>query len=107
MREFQEKKKAKSVAKSKVVLLLLAFFTFILATSSVDLYKKRERVLKIKNNLDKELEITNNDKALLTGDIKKLKSTYGVEKLMREKYNTVWEGEGVKLISKKKLFLKD
>jgi cell division protein FtsB len=103
MREFQEKKKVKNVAKSKVVLLLLAFFIFILTTSSIDLYKKRERVLKIKSDLDRELKVTLTEKSNLTEEIKKLKSPYGVEKLMREKYNAVWEGEGVIVVVDKEI----
>jgi cell division protein FtsB len=98
MKEFQEKKKIKKITHSKLFLAVLVFFIFILFNASRDLYHKRERVLFLKESADAEYAKIQEKNKILDEKIDSLETPYGVEKLVREKYNVIAPGEEVVIV---------
>lgn len=101
MREYQQKKKIKKLAKSKITLAVLALFCALLLSSSYDLFQKKKQVLKRKAEAEYELNIAEKKKAEIGKELDKLSSVRGEERLIREKFNVKKEGEQVIVVMSK------
>jgi cell division protein FtsB len=99
MKEFQQKKKIKNITHSRYVVFVLVFFIFILLSSVVDLYQKKQRVLKFQNESKIELARMSQKNAELNTDIETLSTERGRESLIRQKYNVKTPGEGVIVVT--------
>lgn len=103
MKEFQEKKKIKKFTKSKLFLAVLLFFTFLLVSSAYDLFYKRERVIFLRDSAKNELSKLEEKNEALREKTEALKTPYGVEKVVREKYDAVAPGEEVIVVLDKQV----
>jgi cell division protein FtsB len=99
MKEFQQKKKIEKIKHSKVVMIVLVFFIFILCTSIIDLFQKKRQVLKLQKESRFELQKIQEKSAVIENEFSLLDTAQGKERLIREKYNVKTEGEGVVIVT--------
>jgi cell division protein FtsB len=99
MKEFQHKKKIKKMTHSKWVLLGLLFVSFLLLSSSLSLYQRKQRVLKFQNESKVELSQILEKKDRIAKEMGSLDTERGKEYLIRTKYNLKTPGEEVIIVT--------
>ena len=95
MREYQRRRKVKSITTSIWFLASLLFITLIIFSSVFGLYQKKKQVLKLNTESMAELNGLNQKTESISRESKILDTAHGQEKLIREKYNVKSEGEQV------------
>lgn len=95
MREYQRRRKVKSITTSIWFLASLLFITLIIFSSVFGLYQKKKQVLKLNTESMAELNGLNQKTESINRESKILDTAHGQEKLIREKYNVKSEGEQV------------
>jgi hypothetical protein len=103
MREFQDRKKPKSVMKSKIMMILILVLLIVITRGTITMYTKER-------DSREELEIALKEKEALMArfnDVKErvdsIQGQIGIETEIRKKFDVVKEGEGVIVIVDKEL----
>lgn len=95
MLKFQEKKKFRKIINSKIIIFILIVINVFLFNAVFNIYRKK---IITKNNLLKTVSTFNNlDKReqLLLSEIERLKTDFGVEEEIRDRYGMVKDNENL------------
>jgi cell division protein FtsB len=98
MRDFQQKKRWRSVLESWPVLILLALLLLFFAWGIVSLFSRMQTTRENKQLAEKKLIELQKKKETFTGDVEKLNTQSGIEETIREKFPVVKEGEGLVIV---------
>lgn len=98
MKRFQKKRKTNNWLYSKLTILVLAFFVFVLSQGSVEVYEKARESLDRKNESIAALQKLEVRKEHLESEVYRLNSDVGVEEELRKRFSLSKEGEKVIVI---------
>ncbi len=95
MRDFQQKKRWRSVLESWPVLILLGLLLLFFAWGIFSLWGRMQTTEENRRLAEKKLVELQKKKETFTHDVTKLNTQSGIEESIREKFPVVKEGEGL------------
>lgn len=98
MRNFQQKKRWRSVVESWPVLILLSILLLFFAWGIIGLFRRMQVTTENRKIAEIKLQELQRKKEIFTTDVAKLGSEGGVEESIREKFPVVKEGEGLIIV---------
>lgn len=98
MKRFEQKRKIRKYFYSKITIIALLFFTFILLRGSVRVYEKARISMDRKNFSAGRLVQLNERKDHLEKEINRLDTRIGIEEELRNRYSFAKEGEKMIII---------
>jgi len=98
MRDFQQKKRWRSVLESWPVLILLGLVLLFFAWGIISLLGRMQTTRENRQIAEKKLIELQQKKETFTADVEKLNTQSGIEESIREKFPVVKEGEGLIIV---------
>ena len=98
MHEFQEKRKFRRVLYSPLVLLILLILAILVGKGAFDMYHRYQTAEAARTVTAERWQDIADREAFLEASIGNLKTSEGVEKALREKFNVHKAGESVVLL---------
>ncbi len=98
MRNFQQKKRWRSVLESWPVLVFLCLLLLIFAWGVVGLLQRMRLTMENREIAELKIKELERKKEIFTADVAKLNSETGIEESIREKFPVVKEGEGLIIV---------
>ena len=95
MKNFQRKMGLREIMQSKPVLILLGVVILVFAWSVLNFWNKMQETSKNKKIIEDKVALLKQQKEKLTADINSLNTEEGKEKIFRENFGLVKEGEGM------------
>ncbi|MDE2399736.1 MAG: septum formation initiator family protein [Patescibacteria group bacterium] len=95
MRDFQQKKRWRSVVESWPVLTILGILLLLFAWGIIGLWSKMQITAENKKIAENQLKELKEKQAIFSADVAKLNSQSGMEETIRERFPVVKEGEGL------------
>ncbi len=98
MFDFQQKRKIKKIAYSRITILILLILVVLLSRSTYQIYKKEKLSLANYNEVKKEFDDLKNRQTMLDSEITRLKTESGIEEEIRSKFSVAKPGETVVVV---------
>ncbi len=98
MREFQEKRRLRKILSSRAVLAALFVLFAFISLSTAKVYLKSRLAVSKNEQVKREIEEMEKRKADMEKEIKRLKSDFGMEEEIRERFNVQKPDEKVLII---------
>lgn len=95
MRDFQQKKRWRSVVESWPVLILLGLLLLFFAWGVIGLFGRMQETRENRKLAENRLTELEKKKEIFSADVAKLGSEEGIEESIRERFPVVKEGEGL------------
>jgi len=93
MRNYQQKRVWRDIAESKPVLIILGILILVFAWNILGFWNKMRETERNKKIIEDKITALNQQKDKLTADINDLNTEQGKEKIFRENFGLVKEGE--------------
>ena len=93
VRNYQQKRVWRDIAQSKPVLIVLGLLILVFAWNILGFWNKMQDTERNKKIIEDKITALNQQKDKLTADINDLNTEQGKEKIFRENYGLVKEGE--------------
>jgi len=98
MFDFQQKRKIKKIAYSRLTIFILFVLVILLGRSTYQIYKKERLSSANYNEVKKEFEDLKNRQTMLDSEITRLKTDVGMEEEIRSKFSVAKPGETVVVV---------